>query len=31
MCNGLNPTTKQKQLAEHYISYNVEILHGKKD
>jgi hypothetical protein len=31
MCNGLNPTTKQKQLAEHYISYNAEILHGKKD
>jgi hypothetical protein len=31
MCNGLNPTTKQKQLAEQYISYNVEILHGKKD
>jgi hypothetical protein len=31
MCNGLNPTTKQKQLAEHYISYNVEILRGKKD
>jgi hypothetical protein len=31
MCNGLNPTTKQKQLAEHYISYNVEILHGKID
>jgi len=31
MCNGLNPTKKQKQLAERYISYNVEILHGKKD
>jgi hypothetical protein len=30
MCNGLNSTTKQKQLAEHYISYNVEILRGKK-
>jgi hypothetical protein len=29
MLNGLNPTTKQKQLAEHYISYNVEILRGK--
>lgn len=23
MCNGLNPTTKQKQLAECYISYSV--------
>jgi hypothetical protein len=31
MDNGLNPGTEQKQLAEHYISYNVEILHGKKD
>jgi len=30
MCNGLDSTTKQKQLAEHYISYNVEILRGKK-
>ena len=28
ICNGLNSTTKQKQLAEHYISYNVEILRG---
>jgi hypothetical protein len=23
MCNGLNPSTKQKQLAECYISYSV--------
>jgi hypothetical protein len=23
MCNGLNPSTKQKQLAEFYISYSV--------
>jgi hypothetical protein len=25
MCNGLNPRTKQTQLAECYISYKVEI------
>jgi len=30
MCNGLNPGTKQKQLAECYISYSVEILRGNK-
>ena len=30
MCNCLNPGTKQKQLAECYISYNVEILRGNK-
>jgi hypothetical protein len=30
MCNGLNPSTKQKQLAECYISYSMEILRGNK-
>jgi hypothetical protein len=30
MCNCLNPRTKQKQLAECYISYRVEILRGNK-
>jgi hypothetical protein len=30
MCNCLNPGTKQKQLAECYISYRVEILRGNK-
>jgi hypothetical protein len=30
MCNGSNPGTKQKQLAESYISYRVEILRGNK-
>jgi hypothetical protein len=30
MCNGLNPGTKQKQLAECYLSYSVEILRGNK-
>ena len=30
MCNGLNPSTKQKQLAECYISYSVKILRGNK-
>ena len=30
MCNCLNPGTKQKQLAECYISYSVEILRGNK-
>jgi hypothetical protein len=30
ICNCLNPSTKQKQLAECYISYSVEILHGNK-
>jgi len=30
MCNCLNPGTKQKQLAECYISYSVEILRGAK-
>jgi len=29
MCNGLSPTIKQKQLAEHYISYSMEIFRGK--
>jgi hypothetical protein len=30
MCNGLNPGTEQKQLAECYISYRVEILRDNK-
>ena len=30
MCNCLNPSTKQKQLAECYISYSVELLRGNK-
>jgi hypothetical protein len=30
MCNFLNSGTKQKQLAECYISYSVEILCGNK-
>ena len=30
MCNGLNPGTKQKQLAECYSSYRVKILRGNK-
>jgi len=30
MCKCLNPGTKQKQLAECYISYRVEILRGNK-
>ena len=30
MCNGLNPGTEQKQLAECHISYRVEILRGNK-
>ena len=30
ICNGLNPSTKQKQLAECYLSYSVEILRGNK-
>jgi len=30
MCNCLNPSTKQKQLAECYLSYSVEILRGNK-
>jgi len=29
MCNGLNPRTEQKQLAECYISYSVEHLRGE--
>jgi len=29
MCNGLDPRTKQKQLAECYISYSVEYLRGE--
>jgi hypothetical protein len=29
MCNGLNPRTEQKQLAECYISYSVEYLRGE--
>jgi hypothetical protein len=28
MCNGLNPGTEQKQLAECYISYSLESLRG---
>jgi hypothetical protein len=30
MCNGLNPRTKQKQLAECYFSYSVESLRVNK-
>jgi hypothetical protein len=30
MCNGLNPATKQKQLAERYIRYSTELLRGNK-
>jgi hypothetical protein len=29
MCNGLNPRTEQKQLAECYINYSVEYLRGE--
>jgi len=30
MCNGLNPRTEQKQLAECYISYRMEFLRGEQ-
>ena len=30
ICNYLNPRTKQKQLADYYISYSVEILRDNK-
>ena len=30
MCKYLNPTTKQKQLAECYLNYSVEIPRGNK-
>jgi hypothetical protein len=30
MCNGLNPATEQKQLAECYFSYSVESLRGEQ-
>ena len=30
MCNGLNPRTEQKQLAECYITYSVEALRGEQ-
>jgi hypothetical protein len=30
MCNGLNPRTEQKQLAECYISYSMESLRGEQ-
>lgn len=30
MCNGLNPRTKQKQLAECYVSYSVGSLSGEQ-
>jgi hypothetical protein len=29
MCNGLNPRTEQRQLAECYISYSGEMKQGK--
>jgi hypothetical protein len=29
MCNGLNPRTEQKQLADCYISYSVEYLRSE--
>ena len=30
MCNGLNPGTEKKQLAECYFSYSVEALRGEQ-
>ena len=31
ICNCLNPKTKQKQLADCYISYSIEILRDNKN